>query len=60
MSMDEQPTMDDIWVNRLAQKMGILTAQNERLLLEIEMLQAKIKELEEQTNTSELNGEVMV
>jgi regulator of replication initiation timing len=48
----EQPTIDDIWINRLAQKIGVLTAQNERLMLENEALQQQL-----QQQTASTNGE---
>ena len=48
----EQPTIDDVWINRLAQKIGVLTAQNERLMLENEALQAQL-----QQQTASTNGE---
>lgn len=57
--MDEQPTIDDIWVNRLASRLGVAMAQNERLQLEVEMLQQRVKELEgeKEDPTADMNGE---
>jgi len=39
----QEVTIDDVWVNRLAQKIGILTAQNERLLVENESMAQQLK-----------------
>ncbi len=51
----EQPTIDDIWINRLAQKIGVLTAQNERLMIENEALHAQLQS--NNTPESATNGE---
>jgi regulator of replication initiation timing len=51
----EEPTMtlDDEWVNRLATRIGLLTAQNERLIIECEMLRQRL----EQTQAVSPNGQ---
>jgi len=43
MDSEIEVTLDDVWVNRLAQRIGILTAQNERLQLENEQLKARLE-----------------
>ena len=56
---DEQQevTVDDVWINRLAQKLGILTAQNERLMIENEALQQRLQQLEAQSQpVPSMNG----
>ena len=40
----EQSTLDDVWINRLAQRIGVLTAQNERLMVENEALQQQLQQ----------------
>jgi len=50
----EQMTVEDMWVNRLAQRIGILTAQNERLMIENEALQQQLAVLQQPVST---NGE---
>jgi hypothetical protein len=64
MSQEEQqdPTIDDVWVNRLAMKLGILTAQNERLMIENEALMQQLKqmqEVQESVNLPSMNGELV-
>lgn len=56
MSNEQQEiTVDDVWVNRLANKIGILTAQNERLMIEVESLQQQL--LQYQQPNPITNGE---
>jgi hypothetical protein len=43
----QEVTIDDVWINRLAQKLGILTAQNERLMVENEALREQLQQLTE-------------
>lgn len=54
--MEQEPTIDDLWINGLANKIGVLTAQNDRLMLEIEQLKKKLEELQP---TVPLNGELV-
>jgi len=57
----EQPTIDDVWINRMAQKLGILTAQNERLMVENEVLRAQLEQSQGepllQSGAAAMNGE---
>jgi hypothetical protein len=64
MSDQQETTIDDVWVNRLANRIGILTAQNERLQIENEALQQRIMQLQMPTmppfdsiHAEPLNGE---
>jgi hypothetical protein len=54
---DEQPTIDDVWINRLAMKLGVLTAQNERLIIENESLTEQLKQLQPQQTNPISNGQ---
>ena len=53
----EQMTVEDVWVNRLAQRIGILTAQNERLMIENEALQQQVAAMQEPREPEPSNGE---
>jgi regulator of replication initiation timing len=57
MSDQEQMTVEDVWVNRLAQRIGILTAQNERLMIENEALQQQVAAMQEPHEPEPSNGE---
>lgn len=44
----QEMTIDDVWVNRLAQRLGVVIAQNERLQIENEALQQQVQQLQGQ------------
>jgi regulator of replication initiation timing len=46
MSDEQQPSTDEVWVNRLAHRLGIEVAQNERLMIENEMLRQQLQALQ--------------
>jgi regulator of replication initiation timing len=53
----QEMTVEDVWVNRLAQRIGILTAQNERLMIENEALQQQVAAMQEPHEPEPPNGE---
>jgi regulator of replication initiation timing len=56
-TQQSEPTLEDVWVNRLAQRLGVLIAQNERLVLENEQLQRQMVAMQESHEPEPSNGE---
>lgn len=50
---EQTQSFEEVLLNRLAQRLGVATAQVEALTIQLEMAQARVKQLEEQASVDE-------